>query len=66
MLRGLQRTEGVSASFVKELMRRSAQFAFERSSDTKDATIEDVERALQELLFDGGKLNRALLGAKLE
>lgn len=62
----VQRTEGVSASFVKELMRRSAQFAFERSADTKDATIEDVERALQELLFDGGKLNRALLGAKLE
>ncbi len=62
----VQRTEGVSAAFIKELMRRSAQYAFERSADAAEATMDDVDRALQELLFEGGKLNRALLGAKLD
>jgi ATP-dependent 26S proteasome regulatory subunit len=61
----VKRTEGVSASFIKELMRRSMQFHLERS-DTGSLTIEDVEAALDELLFSGGSLNRKLLGGRVE
>jgi cell division protease FtsH len=61
----VKRTEGVSASFIKELMRRSAQFHLERT-DTGRLEIEDVEAALDELLFSGGTLNRKLLGGSDE
>ncbi|HEX6767404.1 MAG TPA: ATP-binding protein, partial [Polyangiaceae bacterium] len=56
------RTEGVSAAFIKEMMRRTAQFTLERSG-ASDATAADVESALAELLFEGGSLNAKLLGA---
>lgn len=56
------KTEGVSAAFIKELMRRSAQFHLqaERAGDLRQ---EDVDNALEEMLFSGGSLNRTLLGA---
>ena len=60
----VKRTEGVSASFIKELMRRAAQFHLERS-DSATLTLQDVENALEELLFSGGSLNRKLLGVQL-
>ncbi|APW63861.1 tetratricopeptide repeat protein [Paludisphaera borealis] len=60
----VKRTEGVSASFIKELMRRSAQFHLERDGSGSLA-LEDVESALDELLFSGGTLNRKLLGGFL-
>jgi hypothetical protein len=56
------RTANVSASFIKELMRRSAQFAFER--DASAINRADVEAAVDELLVRGGPLNRKLLGAE--
>ena len=59
------RTEGVSASFIKELMRRSAQFHLERDG-SGSLGLEDVEAALDELLFSGGTLNRKLLGGRIE
>ena len=59
----VRKTEGVSASFIKELMRRVAQFALGRDPTTHAATGRDVELALQELLFGGGTLNARLLGA---
>lgn len=63
----VQRTEGVSASFIKELMRRSAQFHLERDADGSGCLAgEDVVAALDELLFSGGRLNRALLGGQAE
>ena len=55
------RTEGVSASFIKELMRRSAQFHLERNG-AENLDLQDVEAAMDELLFSGGSLNRKLLG----
>ena len=58
----VKRTEGVSASFLKELMRRSAQYAVERSTDDS-LQREDIDQALDEMLFKGGALNRKLLGA---
>ena len=64
------RTGGVSAAFLRELMRRAAQFALEREpggANRPDEVLSietaDVEAALDELLVAGGSLNRALLGA---
>ncbi len=58
----VERTGGVSAAFLKELMRRSVQFALERAT-SPEIEAADVEAALDELLFSGGRLNAALLGA---
>jgi hypothetical protein len=55
------RTANVSASFIKELMRRAVQFAFER--DASEIGGADVAAAIDELLVRGGPLNRKLLGA---
>nr|WP_303652897.1 ATP-binding protein [Paludisphaera mucosa] len=61
----VKRTEGVSASFIKELMRRTAQFHLERGGSSRIG-LEDVESALDELLFSGGTLNRKLLGGRVD
>lgn len=57
----VRRTERVSASFIKELMRRAAQFLIEREGDST-LSVADLDRALDELLFAGGSLNCRLLG----
>jgi hypothetical protein len=57
----VKRTDGVSAAFIKELMRRSVQFHVE-GTDSGEIALTDVEHALDELLFSGGSLNRKLLG----
>lgn len=58
----VRRTEGGSAAFIKELMRRAAQF---RLQDSKDGGLhaEHFNAALEEMLFSGGSLNAKLLGA---
>jgi hypothetical protein len=58
-------TQGVSASFIKELMRRAIQFHLECRSDGEPIRVlqNDIDQAVDELLFAGGSLNRALLGA---
>jgi cell division protease FtsH len=58
-------TEGVSASFIKELMRRSIQFNLECHTNGEVIRIlqNDIDQAIEELLFAGGSLNRTLLGA---
>ena len=56
-----RKTEGASGAFIKELMRRSLQFCLERTGEGAIA-LEDVEQAIEEMLFRGGSLNRALLG----
>ena len=60
-----QRTEGVSAAFIKELMRRVAQASIARDSG---ASVEspDISQALDDMLFTGGKLNVKLLGGARE
>ena len=59
------RTEGVSAAFIKELMRRIVQFHIERDG-TGEITHADIDNALDEMLFRGGALNLKLLGAGKE
>jgi ATP-dependent 26S proteasome regulatory subunit len=60
-----RRTKGVSAAFIKELMRRIAQASIARDGG---ATVEsgDIGEALDDMLFTGGKLNIKLLGGALE
>jgi hypothetical protein len=57
----IERTEGASAAFIRELMRKAALFA----ADEKDEIeIEDrhIDEALHELVIEGGELTRTLLG----
>lgn len=58
----VRRTEGVSAAFIKELMRRTVQFHIE-GNGTGQIRHDDVDAALNEMLFSGGSLNLKLLGA---
>jgi hypothetical protein len=57
----VRRTKGVSAAFIKEFMRRCAQFQIE-SSNGNILTQAAADAAIEEMLFTGGALNRRLLG----
>ncbi len=59
----VRRCEGVSAAFIKELMRRTSQFAIERDPQNSTIRRSDIEHALNEMLFQGGSLNLSMLGA---
>lgn len=58
----VRRTEKASAAFIKELMRRAAQFYIQ---DGRSGALQlaAVSAALEEMLFAGGSLNAKLLGA---
>jgi ATP-dependent Clp protease adapter protein ClpS len=56
----VERTKGVSAAFIKELMRRTAQSSLMRGESA--ATSEDIAEALNDMVFSGGRLNIRLLG----
>jgi cell division protease FtsH len=58
----VSKTQGVSAAFIKELMRRAYQFHLEQNANGA-LGIESIDAALEEMLFSGGSLNRTLLGA---
>jgi ATP-dependent Clp protease adapter protein ClpS len=60
-----QRTKGVSAAFIKELMRRIAQASIARDGGTTVGS-DDISEALDDMLFAGGKLNVKLLGGAQE
>jgi DNA polymerase III delta prime subunit len=56
------RTEGTTASFTKELVRRAVLIAAEREAPRMEAA--DVREALDELLSDNDRLTRRLLGVR--
>ncbi|MCU0710460.1 MAG: AAA family ATPase [Pirellula sp.] len=59
-----KRLQGVSASFIRELLRKAAMLA---AMDSRgDIVVKDqhIEEALGELLFAGGPLTKTLLGAQ--
>jgi hypothetical protein len=58
----VRRTERGSAAFIKELMRRAAQFHIQDGEDGP-LQVDHVNQALEEMLFSGGSLNAKLLGA---
>ncbi|MGY1842015.1 AAA family ATPase [Modestobacter sp. SYSU DS0875] len=60
----LARTEGVTASFLKELIRRAALFAADRVGEGAIAvSADDLTAALDELLDTRNAMTRTLLGA---
>lgn len=59
----VSQTDMVSASFIKELMRRCVQFALDRDEQAESIELSDVDAALREMLVTGGSLNKKLLGA---
>jgi ATP-dependent Clp protease adapter protein ClpS len=60
-----RRTEGVSAAFIKELMRRVAQGSIARDGGNSVISA-DIDEALDDMLFAGGRLNVKLLGGGRE
>ena len=59
----VERTEGVSAAFIKELLRKAALFAADTSpEDRLVVTGQHLDQALFDLVTEGGELTRALLG----
>jgi len=56
-------TERGSAAFIKELMRRAAQFHIQDGKEGSSLRADQVNAALEEMLFSGGSLNAKLLGA---
>ena len=57
----VKKTDRASAAFIKELMRRSAQF-YLQSGAHGGLRPEFLDSALEEMLFSGGSLNVKLLG----
>ncbi|WP_345528987.1 ATP-binding protein [Nocardioides endophyticus] len=67
----LDRTDGVTASFLKELLRRAAVVTADRedtpdAADTLTVTAEDLEVALDDLLDTRNQMTRAVLGFREE
>jgi hypothetical protein len=58
----IERTDGVTASFVKELLRRSMLEALQENPSEPLVTAAHTARALDDLLDAGQKLTRSLLG----
>jgi ATP-dependent 26S proteasome regulatory subunit len=56
----VDRTEGASAAFIREMMRKAALFAADLSSES----VEDrhLDEAMHELVVEGGALTQRLLG----
>jgi len=54
------RTEGITASFIKELVRRAVLIAAESE---RDATDNDLTHAVQEMLDEAQNITRSLLGS---
>ncbi|PWU09075.1 MAG: cell division protein FtsH [Verrucomicrobia bacterium] len=61
----VRKTNKASAAFIKELMRRTAQFMLLARNDG-ELSLDHVEAALDEMLFSGGALNVKLLGGAVE
>lgn len=60
--RTVRKTRQASAAFIKELLRRAAQYYLSDNSQG-DLQQKHIEGALEEMLFSGGTLNLKLLGA---
>ena len=67
----LDRTDGVTASFLKELLRRAAVVAADRDGDAGadgalSVSADDLDTALDELLDTRNQMTRAVLGYREE
>jgi len=59
----LDKMDGVSAAFIKELLRKAAVFAAIESDGELKVQDNHIELALAELLVAGGDLTQSLLGS---
>jgi ATP-dependent 26S proteasome regulatory subunit len=59
--RFIARTEGASAAFIRELLRRAALFAAEDDGEIV-VTDRHLDAALYDLVILGGELTKSLLG----
>jgi AAA+ superfamily predicted ATPase len=65
----IARTEGVTASFLKELLRRAAVVAADRRAPDDSplaVSADDLDAALEDLLDSRNRMTRTLLGAGAE
>jgi hypothetical protein len=60
--RTVKKTRQASAAFIKELLRRSAQYYISENQHG-DLQQRHIDAAMEEMLFSGGTLNLKLLGA---
>ncbi len=60
----IRRTSGVSAAFIRELLRKAAVIAAIETDGDLIVKDEHIHEALAELLVAGGPLTQSLLGAK--
>ena len=62
----VERTDGVTASFLKELLRRSALLAAQRLAATGSSSVsaDQLDEALDELLDTRNAMTRVLLGGQ--
>jgi ATPase family protein associated with various cellular activities (AAA) len=58
----IERTEGVTASFLKELLRRAMLESLHENASAPAVTAAHASRALDDLLDSGQQLTRSLLG----
>jgi ATP-dependent 26S proteasome regulatory subunit len=58
----IEKTDGASAAFVRELLRKAALFSTDEGGDV--VADRHVEEALHELVVDGGALTKSLLGVR--
>ena len=59
----IEKTDGVSAAFIRELLRKAALYAADEMLDEPIVLDRHVNEALHELTVAGGDLTRSLLGA---
>lgn len=60
----IKKIEGVSAAFIRELLRKSAVFAAIEMPNEIIVRDKHIQDALGDLLIEGGPLTKSLLGAK--
>ena len=62
--RFITKTEGASAAFIRELLRKAALFAADEMLDRPVVQDHHLDEALHDLVVAGGELTKSLLGAR--
>jgi hypothetical protein len=62
----VERTEGASPAFIRELLRKAALLSMDERDQGTEVVVEDrhLAAALYELVVEGGELTKRLLGAR--
>jgi ATP-dependent 26S proteasome regulatory subunit len=60
----IAKTDGASAAFIRELLRKAALFAADETPDKPVVVDRHIDEALHELVVAGGELTKSLLGVR--